>query len=59
MGAEVQGHPARNQPHEGSNKGSSSSLHGRPGITNRIDIHNQGAALPSFGKVQNAADRDV
>ena len=51
MGSKVQGYPARNQPHEGSSKGPSSSLHGRPGIINRIPIHNRGAALPSFGKV--------
>ena len=59
MGVEVQGHPARAQPHERSSKGSSSSLYGRLGATNRIPIHNQGAALPSSGKVQNAADQDV
>ena len=34
VGAEVQGHPARNQPHEGSGKGPSSSLHGCPSTTN-------------------------
>ena len=49
MEAEVQGHPARNQPHEGSSKGSSSCLHGRPGTTNRI-IHNRGVALHSSVK---------
>ena len=59
MGAKVQGHLARNQPHEGSSKGPSSSLHGRPGTTDRIPIHGQGAALSSSGKVQNAANRDV
>ena len=59
MGVEVQGHPARNQPHEESGKGSSSSLHGRPGTTNRISIHRRGAALPPSYQVQNAADRDV
>ena len=59
MVAEVQGHPAGNQPHEGSSKGLSSGLHGRLGTTNRIPIHNRGAALPSSGKVQNVADRDV
>ena len=59
MGVEVQGHPARNQPPEGSGKGPSSSLHGRLGTTNRISIHCRGAALPPSGKVQNAADRDV
>ena len=56
MGAEVQGHPARNQPHEGSGKGLSSNLHGRPGIINRISINRRSAALPPSGKVQNAAD---
>ena len=50
MGAVVRGHPARNQPHEGRGKGPSSSLHGRPGITNRISIHRRGAALPPSGK---------
>ena len=59
MGVEVQGHPARNQPHEGSSKGSSSSLHGRPGTINQIYIHRQGAALPPSGKIQNVVDRDV
>ena len=59
MGAKVQGHLARNQPHEGSGKRPSSSLHGRPGATNRISIHRRGAALPLSGKVQNAADRDI
>ena len=59
MGAEVQGHPIRNQPHEGSGKGSSSSLHGRLGTTNRIFIHRRGVALPPSGKVQNVVDRDV
>ena len=59
MGVEVQGHPARNQPHESSGKGPSSSLHGRPGTTNRISIHGRGDAVPPSGKVQNAADRDV
>ena len=51
MGAEVQGHLARNQPHEGSGKGPSSSLHGRPGTTNQISIHRWGAALSISGKV--------
>ena len=46
MGTKVQGHSARNQPHEGSGKRPSSSLHGRPGTTNRISIHRQSAALP-------------
>ena len=55
----VQGHPTRNQPHEGSIKRPNSSLHGCPGTTNRIPIHSRGATLPSFGKVQNVADRDV
>ena len=59
MGPEVEGHPTRNQPHEGSGKGPSSSLHGRPSTTNRISIHRRGAALPPYDKVQNAADRDV
>ena len=59
MGEKVQGHPVRNQPYEGSSKGPSSSLHGRPGTTNRIPIHSRGAALPSSGEVQNAADQDV
>ena len=59
MGAEVQGHPARTQPHEGSSKGPSSSLYGRPSATNQIPIHSRGAALPSSGKVQNATDRDI
>ena len=59
MGVEVQGHPARNQPHEGSSKGPSSSLHGRPGTTNQIPIQSRGATLPSSDKVQNDADRDV
>ena len=59
MGAKVQGHPAINQPHEGSSKGPSSSLHGRPGTTDRIPIHRRGAALPPSDKVQNAADRDA
>ena len=58
MGAKVQGHPARNQPHEGNGKWPSSSLHGRPGATNRISIHRWGATLPPSGKVQNAANRD-
>ena len=57
MGAEVQGHPTRNQPHKGSGKGPSSSLHGHPGTTNRIFIHRWGAALPPSCKVQNAVDR--
>ena len=30
----VQGHPTRAQSHEGSDKGPSSSLYGRPGTTN-------------------------
>ena len=51
VGAEVQGHPARTQPHEGSSKGPSSSLYERPGATNRILIHSRGAALPSSSKV--------
>ena len=59
MGAEVQGHLVRNKPHEGSGKGSSSSLHGRLGTTNQISIHRRGAAPPPSGKVKNAADRDV
>ena len=59
MGVEVQGHPARNQPHEGSGKGSSSGLHGRPGTKNRISIHRRGNALPFSSKVQNAVDPDV
>ena len=59
VGAEVQGHPARPQLHEGSSKGPSSSLYGCPGATNRIPIHSRSAALPSSGKVQNATDRDV
>ena len=59
MGVEVQGHLARAQQHEGRSKGPSSSLYGCPGATNRIPIHNRGAALPSSGKVQNAADQDV
>ena len=59
MGAEVRGHSARVQPHEGSSKGLSSSLYGHPGATNRIPIHSQGDALPSSGKVQNVVDRDV
>ena len=46
MRAKVQGHPARNQPHEGSGKRPSSSLHGCPGAANRISIHRHGAALP-------------
>ena len=56
MGAEVRGHPTRNHPHEESSKGPSSSLHGRPGTTNRISIHRRGAALPPSDEVQNAAD---
>ena len=59
MGAKVQGHPARNRPHEGSGKRPSSSLHGRPSAANRISIHYQGAALPPSGKVQNASYQDV
>ena len=59
MGAEVQGHPARTLPHEGSSKGPSSSLYGSLGATNRIPIHNRGVALPSSGKVQNAVDRVI
>ena len=59
MGAEVQGHLARAQPHEGSGKRQSFDIYGRSGATNRIPIHSRGAALPSFGKVQNAADRNV
>ena len=59
MGAKVQGHPARNQPHEGSGKRPNSSLHKRLGTTNRIPIHHRGAAFPPSGKVQNAIDRDV
>ena len=59
MGVEVQGHPARNHPHEENGKGPSSSLHGRLGTTNCISIHCQGAALPPSDQVQNAADRDV
>ena len=51
MGAEVQGHPTRAQPYEGSSKGSSSSLYGHPGATNRIPIHSRGAVLPSSDKV--------
>ena len=39
MGAKVQGHPARNQPHEDSGKRPNSSLHGCPGTTDRIFIH--------------------
>ena len=46
MGAKVQGHPARNQPHEGSGKRPSSSLHGRPGATNRISIHHRVLNFP-------------
>ena len=49
MGAKVQGHPTRNQPHEGSSKRPRSSLHGRPSVTNRISIHRRGAALPPSG----------
>ena len=59
MGEKVQGHPARNQPHEGSSKWPSSSLHGRPGTTDRIPIHGRGATLSSSGKVQNVVDQDV
>ena len=59
MGAEVQGHPARAQPHEGKSKGSSSNLYGRPSAINQIPIHSRGVALPSSGKVQNVVDRDV
>ena len=54
MGAKVQGHPTRAQPHKGSGKGLSSSLHGSPCTTNRIPVHSWGAALSSSGKVQNA-----
>ena len=59
MGAEIQGHLTRTQPHEGSSKGASSSLYGRPGATNRISIHSRGAALPSSSKIQNVVDRDI
>ena len=59
MGAEVQEHPARNQPHEGSGKGPSSSLHGRPGTTNRIFTHRRGVVLPPSNKVKNVANLDV
>ena len=59
MGTEVQRHPARAQPHEGSCEGPSSSLYGPLGATNRIPIHDRGATLPSPSKVQNAADRSV
>ena len=59
MGEKVQGHPTRNQPYEGSGKRPSSSFHGLPGATNRVSIHRRGAALPPYGKVQNAVDRDV
>ena len=34
MGAEVQGHLARAQPYEGSNKGSNSGLYGSSSATN-------------------------
>ena len=53
MGAKVQGHPTRNQPHEGSGKRPNSRLHGRPSTTNRIPIHRRGAALLPSDKVQN------
>ena len=59
MGAEVQGPPTGTQPHEGSCERPNSSLHVRPGTTNRISIHHRGASLPPSGKIQNAADRDV
>ena len=59
MGAEVQGHPTRAQPHEGSGKGPSSSLYGRPGTTNGILVHSQGVALPFSYKIQNVANRNI
>ena len=46
MGAEVQGPPTGTQPHEGSYERPNSSLHVRPGTTNRISIHCRGASLP-------------
>ena len=59
MGAAFQRHPVRAQPHEGSCKNTSSSLHGLSSVTNGIPVHSRGAALPSSSKVQNATDRDV
>ena len=59
MEAEVQGHPTRAQPHEGSGKGSSSSLYGHHGTINGIPVHSRGVALPSFVKIHNAANRNV
>ena len=50
MGAKVQGHPARDLPHEGSGKGPSSSLHGCPGATNRIFIHSGVLQFPLLAK---------
>ena len=43
VGAKVQGHPTRNQPHEGSSKRPSSGIHRRPSTKNRIPIHSRGA----------------
>ena len=45
-GNSVQRHPARAQPHERNCKRTSSSLHGRFGVANRIPTHGRGAALP-------------
>ena len=52
-------HLTRAQPHKGTCKRTSSSLHGCFGTTNKIPVHDRGTALPSPCKVQNASDRNV
>ena len=46
MKVKVQGHPARNQPHEGSDKRPSFGLHGRPGAINRVSFHRRVLYFP-------------
>ena len=59
MGAEVPGHPAGAQPHEGSCEKLDSSLHGYLSTANRVPIHSQGASLNPPSKIQNAASQGI
>ena len=59
MGAEVPGHPAGAQPHEGSCEKMDSSLHGYLSTSNRVPIHDQGASLPPPNKIQNAVSQGI
>ena len=59
VGAEIPGHPASAQPHEGSYEKPNSSFHGYLSITNRVPIHGRAASLTPPSKIQNVASRGV